>query len=769
MIRKFLTGVFLFIFFYVPSFAALAAFSGKVVDASTGDALIGATVSIPDLKMSVSTDASGQFQFKNIPAKGKFLFEVSYVGYRTVSQSVDLSQPGNLQFKLAPSAIEAHEVIITGSASSADKNKNSASVSAVSKAELITRPSNNLVDAVSRVPGVSQITTGNGISKPVIRGLSSNRVLTLSGGVKQEGQQWGDEHGIEIDQFGADRVEVLRGAASLLYGSDALGGVINVIDPLPAPEGTVKGELMSNYSSNNGLSASSAMLSGNANGWNFRVRGSYKNAYSFKTPTAYLPNSGLNEQDLSGQLGVNKAWGFAHIDLSSFRTHIGFYDPAVNAAGEYVDDNGDTFSESQLKDRTVSYPQQDIRHYKIALNSNILIGSGSLKSTIGFQNNQRRELGEPDADPELFLKLHTTSYDFKYYFKEANGWEPAIGTSGQFQKSDNTSGEEALIPSYSSSSFGGFAYLKKSWENTTFNTGLRVDYRKIKGDAFSDVFTAFDNSFSNLSGALGFTHEFSDRFSFKTNAGAAFRAPNIAELASNGVHEGAFRYEIGNSQLKPERGYQVDGSFAYDNEQVSIELGGFVNYIHHFIFYRNTGGETIIADDETYPVFRFLQDNALFRGAEASVMLHPTRSLHFDNTFSYTKATNRTINQPVPFIPAASLRNELKFEPSFKGSRFSKTFVSVGLDNFFKQGQVDTFEQPTGAYSLLSAGLGTTMKLGKQPVTLYLSGKNLTDKKYYDHLSRYKPGRLDESNPTLGVYNPGRNITVGAYIPLSFR
>jgi len=212
--------------------AKLVSLEGRVIDGQTKEPLPGALVTIPDLKISVVTTNSGQFEFKNIPEKGKFLVEIRYIGYRTLIQTIDLSLQLPLEFDLFPSIIEAKEVVITGTAFSSDNRKNSTAVSSVSKDQLINRPSGNLIDAIAKIPGVSQVTTGGGISKPVIRGLSYNRVVTLVDGAKQEGQQWGDEHGMEVDQYSAERVEVLRGAASLLYGSDALGGVINVLEPL---------------------------------------------------------------------------------------------------------------------------------------------------------------------------------------------------------------------------------------------------------------------------------------------------------------------------------------------------------------------------------------------------------------------------------------------------------------------------------------------------------------------------------------------------------
>ena len=760
-------AVLLMLFTVRSSAAVLIQFKGKVIDAETKQALPGAVITVPDLRVSAITNENGEFVLKNVPSQGKFLIQISYMGYETFSQSVDFSKISTTDFELQQSVIEGREVVITGIANSSDNRQNSTSIATVNKSSLQTNPSTNLIDAISKVPGVSQITTGNAISKPVIRGLSGNRVITLNNGVKQQGQQWGDEHGIEIDQYSADRIEVLRGPASLLYGSDALGGVINILEAIPAPVGTMEGEFLTNYATNSGLSGTSLMLQGNENGFVYHARGSYKNAHSYQTPTGYVPNSGFNETNFNAQLGFNKAWGYAHLDLSRFRTNIGFYEPTVNDAGQFIDENGDVFTRAQFKDRHLDFPQQDIRHDKIALNSNILFDKGSLKTILGYQRNQRRELEEPVADPALFLDMHTYNYDFKYTFIGNNGWTPVVGVSGEFIHSTNTSGMEALIPDFDAQSYGAFVYVKKTLNKHTFNAGARFDYRKLEGKAHRAegelIFDDFSNKFSNLSGGVGYTYEFNDAFSLKANAGSAFRAPNIAELSSNGVHEGAFRYEIGSADLKPERSYQFDAAFDYQSNTISASVGGFMNYIDNYIFY-NTTGEII----DEHPVYRSVQRNAFLRGVEASFTLHPIELLHFENSFSYTRATNRATKQPLPFIPAAALRNELRIEPQIAGTK--RSYISIGLDNYFSQGKVGAFETPTKAYSLLSAALGTTVNLRKnQELTLYISGKNLLDKKYYDHLSRYKPGRLDEADPTFGIYNPGRNVTFGVILPFNIK
>lgn len=761
--------VLLFTWSATPVFAAeTITFSGKVIDASSQSGLPGASISIPDLRLSVMTDANGEFSISSAPTKGRFLIQIRYIGYKTLTETVDFSKSASVVFEMQESVIEGKEIVITGSAFSSDNRQNSTSIATVTKDELLYNPSTNIIDALSKVPGVSQITTGPAISKPVIRGLSANRVVTLNNGVKQQGQQWGDEHGIEIDQYSAERVEILRGPASLMYGSDALGGVINILDALPAPDGTLRGEFLSNYATNNGLSGTSLMLQGNSNGFVYRARGSYRNAYSYQTPKEYVPNSGFNETSFEGQIGLNKNWGYAHLDASSFRNNIGFYEPARNEEGFLVNEDGLVPSKSENRSRTIAFPKQDVRHYKLALNSNILFNSGSLRSTIGYQQNQRRELESAGEGAALYLNNYAYSYDFKYTFKEQNGWASVLGISGEFIHSLNTSAEEQLIPDYDSQAYGAFGFVKKTWDKNTFNIGARLDYRKLNSYDFEGEevsFAAINNEFTNLSAALGYTHEFNEALSFKANAGSAFRGPNIAELSSNGVHEGAFRYEVGNANLKQERSNQVDASFEYSNEYLSASLGGFLNSINNYIYY-NSNGEFIDVDGTDYPVFNFVQDDALLKGIEASLTLHPVSFIHFENAFAFTRATNRSTINSLPFIPAATLRNEFRYEPKIPGTVHS--YISVGLDNFFKQSKVDAFETSTAGYTLLNAAVGTTLKLNKkQELTIYVAGRNLLNKAYYDHLSRFKPGRLSEEDPNFGIYNAGRNITFGFRLPFS--
>ncbi|MGV3510133.1 MAG: TonB-dependent receptor, partial [Sphingobacteriaceae bacterium] len=615
-----------FISFNLSAASTTVIINGKVVDAATKEPLAGAIISITELQASVHTNQNGEYSFTKIPLKGRFLIEVRYIGYKTLTKYIDLNTAEAIDFELEPSVIEVHEVVVTGTVSSANSHTNSTSVTSIGKSELTGHPSTNIIDAISHVPGVSQVTTGAAVSKPIIRGLGANRIVTLSNGVKQEGQQWGDEHGIEIDQYSADRVEVLRGAASLLYGSDALGGVINIIDALPPAPGHIRGEFLSNYSTNNGLTGTSAMLQGNSNGFVWQGRGTYKNAFGYNTPEGRIPNTGFKEQNLSAMLGLNKAWGYIHLNLSSFNQKLGLPDFEKNGNGEYEDEEGNVLSPSQLKSRDLLLPFQDVKHYKVALNNHFLFNKGRLRSTLAFQNNQRRELEESPSDPSLFFDLKTYSYDFKYYFEENNGWQPVIGIAGAFQNSKNKA-EELLIPDYDNTDFGAFGYLKKSWDKTTVSAGLRYDYRNTTGVQMEEdgnlKFEDFENQFSNLSGALGFTQEFNDNWNFKANLGSAFRAPNISELSSSGIHEGTFRYELGNTDLKPERSLYADAALEFHNKHIDFHLNVYNNYIGNYIYSRQVNNETIDVDGETYPLFNYVQDNANLYGFEAGLTLHP--------------------------------------------------------------------------------------------------------------------------------------------------
>lgn len=773
MLKHFLFICLLSVLFPVGIFAQQT-FKGIVKDKATGETLPGAVIYIPDLKIGLTTNEAGEFHIENLP-KSSLLVEVKFIGYQTIDEIVNFSEDKPREFLLSISAIEAKGVVITGSVLSSDNSRTSVSLVPIDRRELLTTPSTNIINALSNIPGISEISTGGAISKPVIRGLGYNRVVTMSEGVRQEGSQWGDEHGIEIDQFSVDKIEVLKGPASLFYGSDAIGGVLNILEPLPAPKGSVRGELGSNFSTNARLTGNSLMFEGNHNGLIFRLRGSYKNAASYQTPSEYVYNSGFNEKNLSLLTGLNKKWGFSHLHYSRYDAEVGLVEGERDSATKkFIDQLGNIVPDDILKGRNLNVPFQHITHDKLSWISNIIFGQKQLKVTAGYQVNDRKEYALTSSDPNMVLRLQTFTYDVKYQTPLGHRIEGVAGFSGMTQDNRNK-GFEYLVPDFHLQDFGGFAYLKKNFERFTFNAGIRYDHRQIHGDHLTHIniyplpvivdtiFRSFTSDFSAISGAIGSTLKITDFLDVKMNIGRAFRAPNIAELASNGVHEGTFRYETGNTNLQPETSLQFDAEISLHDEYWNFLLSAYYNLINHYIYSRNINDEQrfVIADQHTYPVYRFVQGNSVVQGFEAALDIHPKDHFHFENSIALVKGTNESLNLPLPLIPATHTRHVFRWNIEVsRHSAFRAPYLKAGLDWYWKQDRIDLFETTTGSYELMSAGAGTDLKVGKYYMTIFIDGENLADVQYYDHLNRLK---------YVGVYNMGRNITLGVTIPFAIR
>lgn len=743
--------------------------TGKITDKESGESLPGATVYLPDLKIGTSSDHDGYYKFDYLP-QSSIIVQVRFLGYKAVVVTIDLAKISKYDFTLTGSAIEAQEVVVTGNALSSDNSRSSMSVTPIGKDLLLTLPSTNLINSIAKVPGVSEITTGGEISKPVIRGLGYNHIVTLNEGIRQEGSQWGDEHGIEIDQFSADRIEVLKGPASLFYGSDAMGGVINILEPVPAKFNSMDGEWVSQFSANDKLFSNSLMIQGNHNGWIWRVRGTYKNAAAFRTPEEWVYNSGFRELNYSVMGGIVKNWGYTHLHFSSFNTKIGMIDGLRDSlTGHFIDYQGVEISEEGAKSRNVEVPFQRVQHRKISSVTNLLFGENQVKINLGYQLNDRKEYAFIADEPELFFHLDTWTYDARYTLLVKKSLEMVAGMSGMTQVNRNR-GKEFLVPDYDLQDAGGFVYAKKSWVRFTVNLGIRFDYRYIKGfplylDTMGHVassgdtlFGYFSSDFSAFTGSTGMTFQLNKNFHFKFNIGRGFRAPNIAELASNGVHEGTFRYEVGNTELSAETSLQIDGEIGWNNKYLTAIFNGYCNIIDRYIYSRNINNEKIYADGQWYPVYRYVQGNSLLKGFELEVDVHPIDALHFDNNLDLVWGQNLSTGSPLPLIPALHLQDEIKWTfKTQKNNPLKQPYIQAEIETHFAQDRIDEFETVTPAYVLLNASIGTKLKVQKQLWTFFISGQNLTDVRYYNHLSRLKQ---------VGIYNMGRNVTIGLVIPM---
>ncbi|MBC7867561.1 MAG: TonB-dependent receptor plug domain-containing protein, partial [Gloeobacteraceae cyanobacterium ES-bin-316] len=483
-----------------------ASFSGKITDAKTGASIQAASIYITDLKLGTSTDAAGVFMIKNIPP-GIHLIEISHVGYTTIVESIDLVNDASKDFALSEAVVENNAVIVTGVTGATQLKKVPFAVSVLRKEDFFRNTSSNIIESLTRIGGVATLATGPAISKPVIRGLSYNRVLTINDGVRQEGQQWGDEHGIEIDEASVSKIELLKGPASIIYGSDALAGVVNIITNVPVPVNTIKANLSSNYQTNNNLRTLNANIGGNKNGFNWNLYSSNKAASDYKNKyDGRVFNSKFFENNVGGYAGYNGKWGYSHLLLSNFNLKAGLVEGDRDAEGFFIKQiaGGGTerATDEDFKSSTPLIPYQQIRHFKLATDNNIKLGKNRLTFNIGYQQNQREEFGNPDDDKEraLFFNLKTITYTAQFHLAQNNGWQTSYGINGMQQNNENK-GVEQLVPDYNLFDAGVYAYTRKQIDNVTLSGGLRFDSRSIDASNLLDGATikgeAFKKTFSN--------------------------------------------------------------------------------------------------------------------------------------------------------------------------------------------------------------------------------------------------------------------------------
>lgn len=766
-------------------------FSGIVKDAKTGLPVQGVSISIADIKVGSSTNSKGEFNITNI-SEGNHLVEVSHIGYTTIAENINIQTDTRRDFLLSESIVENNAVIITGVTKATQLKKVPFQVAVMRKEDLMQSASSNIIESITKKAGVSSLSTGPAISKPLIRGLGYNRVLTINDGVRQEGQQWGDEHGIEIDESSVNKIEVLKGPASLVYGSDAMAGVINIITNVPVPKNTIKMNVGSNYQTNNRLKSLYGNIGGNANGLNWNIYGSTKAAADYQNKyDGYVFNSKFNENNFGGYVGYNGAWGYSHLLLSSFNLKTGLIEGERDANGYFVKDiaGGSQVraTNDDFKSTSPEIPYQHIRHFKIAADNSFKLGKNSLSLNVGWQENKREEFGNPDDLNEraLFFDLKTITYTAQFHFKESNGWKPSIGINGMKQDNKNK-GVEQLIPDYSLSDIGGYGFLQKEIKKLTISGGARFDTRNIEVknllDAAAVKSDAFNKSYSNFSGSIGAAYQANKTINLKLNIARAFRAPSIPELASNGAHEGTIRYEYGDKNLGSEISTQVDAAVEFSNRHLSFNLAGYYNNFSNFIFYRKLNAvagadSTVDVNGVQLTAFKFDQRQAYLTGVEATLDIHPHPLdwLHLQNTFSLVSGKLKEKiegSDNLPFIPAPKLLTEVRSDFKNMNKYFKNFYAKFELENTFRQTHPFTAyntETASAGYTLMNLGLGTDIvnAKGNTILIINLSATNIADVAYQNHLSRLKYAAENMATGRTGVYNMGRNFSVKLNIPLS--
>jgi iron complex outermembrane receptor protein len=801
----------------IPNHDVLGTLSGTITDKADGKPIPGASVSIPDLRIGTVSDVNGKYTIGQLP-KGVYLVQVSFVGYATFNQRVDLTKTTKLDVVLHASAIEASEVVITGVSKATEIKRDPVPMAAVSKTYIDQHSaSTNVIDEIANLPGISAVTTGPNVSKPFIHGLGYNRVVTLQDGIRQEGQQWGDEHGIEVDQNSIDRVEVIKGPASLSYGSDAIGGVVNLLSPPPVPQGKILGSFTGDYGTNNGLVSGSFRLQGNNNGLVWGTIVSAKEAKDYQNDhDGRVYGTGFREKDARVMVGLNKSWGYSYFHASVFDDQQeipdGSRDSVTRQFTRQITDE-DTYRpivpNSALNSYAITPLHQHVQLYRIYNNSNFTLGSGNLIVNLGYQYSRRREYTHPTEPDIAGLNLHlsTYTYDVKYNYIIGNDFETTVGVNGQYQNNSIGDATDFPIPAYHQFDIGPFFIIKKSFGKLDLEGGARYDSRSFHSQAayidttvafypslytgpnptttpnVSQQFTALNKTFSGVTGSFGATYNFSSAFLVKANIARGFRSPSIAELSANGPDPGSQIYHVGNPNFKPEFNVQEDlGAFlTLPNLSASVEF--FNNNIQNYIYQQQVlNPDGTPAHNPTFPLyneFTYVQSHARINGGEVNLDLHPWHWLHFENALSLTYGTNLGNGGKVadslkylPFIPPLHTHSELRGTFAKGFGSFRNVYGFVGFDHYDAQ---DRFfaaygtETYTAGYNLISAGFGGNIvnSAGNPVLKIFVEGTNLGNKNYQSNMSRLK--YFDNSTVPAGVhpgiFNMGRNISIKVVLP----
>lgn len=697
--------------------------------------MAGVTIALPEIHKETISDEKGNYVISNLPS-GNFKIVFSYVGYATQSKAIVVNQKTlQLDIVLEETMHQMDEVIVS-TAFNKLQSQNVMKVEHQSVKAMQQKGTATLIEGLATLPGVSQVSTGTSIGKPVIRGLSGNRVLVYTQGVRLENQQFGEEHGLGLNDSGIESVEVIKGPASLLYGSDAIGGVLYFNPEKFGKSNTSELNFNQKYFSNTNGTNSSLGYKLSGEDLKFTTRISNNKHADYKIAEGdRVTNTRYNELDFKTALGYSNA-RFS----STLRYNYNKLDLGIPEAG----------IAEQTNSKTPDFPKQGVISHILSLNNSIFFSNSKLEADLGYINNDRSEFEDSEV-AVLQMKLKTVNYNVKYYLPKLGKVESIFGVQGMQQTNLNLA-EEILIPDATTSDFGVFGTANYEWKKNVIQAGLRWDNRKITTTEHGIIgdegyFAGINRKFQSFNSSLGLKSSLRENIILRLNLATGFRAPNLAELTSNGVHEGSNRYEIGNSALQNEQNFQTDLNLEYRNSHFELFLNGFYNHITNYIFIAPNGNQ-INGND----VYDYLQANANLYGGEAGIHFHPHPIDWLHITSSFESVTGKKQNgENLPLIPAMKWNSSIKTE--FKSTKwFQEGFAVLNLEHYLNQNNPGLFETNTTDYTLLNLGFGGQIRLGKMAFDVNINANNLLDKRYISHLSRLKND---------GIPNMGRTVVLG--------
>ncbi len=793
-------GIFLlWLFLATQTLAQSVAFTGTVID-EHHESLPGAVVQLVPGSWNTTTDENGKFAFLQIQA-GEYTLLVSYVGFKTEQQMVRISAGNNhVSIELFHQADLLDEVVIQDNYGIQQKRESSYNSEVVGESYIKQNLGGSLMQSLERLPGVGSIDIGAGQSKPVIRGLSFNRVLVAENGIVHQGQQWGADHGLEIDQFATDRIEVIKGPASLMFGSDAIGGVVDIRQMHVPEKHTLGGVVNLTGKTNNKMGGASVNLTGRSDQLYFDARGTYVNYADFRVPTDVvdvynypvhlhnhqLRNTAGRESNLHLNLGIiQKKWS-STLYMSQVYSKSGFFANAHGLEPRQIDEQV-----YDADDRDVMQPFQEVAHLKFINKTSFYSGKNKWELEWGYQNNFRQEWSDyvshgymppvfPDSlgmseDLERQFNKNTLSAKGKLVMTKGKH-TLTTGFSTEYQH-NAISGRSFIIPAYEQLTAGVFLLDKITLtEQWILNGGIRFDLGNLNTKAYHDWFSTpvvqgqdtiwmylqraadLQRTFSSTSWAVGANYN-GALLSVKANAGKSFRMPTAQELSANGVNYHHFSFEQGDSTLHPEVSYQLDLSAELTFPHWAVQLSPFVNYFPNYIYLNPTPYHDYLYGAGNQ-VYQYTESEVFRYGGELHLHMHPFHWMKAGVIAEYVysvQLSGAKKNYTLPFSPPARVLINVTWLPhAFKGLK--NNYFSIDYVVTAAQNRIVPPELTTPGHQAINLSAGTAIKWNKQWVEVNLQVRNLLNTKYLNHTSYYR---------IIGVPEPGINFIVNVSVPFS--
>jgi len=774
-----------FAFYIVLSLPGHAQFEIKgTVYSNDKRPLAGVFVFLHELQLSAITNPDGTYHFKHI-APGHYHIHYAMDGYMPEVVDVTISnQDLKLEVELMTDINKLPEIVLKADLFKIQEEESSLLIKEVDQVFINRHAGSTLANTLDQLEGISVINQGVGVSKPVIRGLSFNRITVVEQGIKQEGQQWGADHGLEIDQYAVEKLDILKGPASLVFGSDAMGGVINIRNNMDLLPGQKEFTIKPIYQSVNQSRGLTGAFKSGVGSLVYKVQGTFTNYNDYTIPAdsftylgfrmpienGKLKNTAGKERHINSTIGVVKNWGHSHLTVSNYNQRVGVFPGATGFARGY--------SIKQDQANNIELPSQSINHFKVLSNSLIKKGSDRLEVDLGFQQNSRKEFESPvshgfpvDLKDSLGIEMQLSTWSINARLKHnlADNWECWIGTQSDY-KQNNVSGFDFIIPSYQQVQSGLF--LINQWklsEKYILNAGIRSDYANQKASQVNQPFyhqfqvldtiersPEISKNYLNASGSLGLSYIPNSTFNFKANVGKTFRLPSMAELTSNGAHHGTFRFEKGDENLNSENGYQLDLGVVVEKRRIHFTLTPFVNYFSNFIYLSPSNRfASATIDGTVYPyavggqLYQYKQNRALYYGGEFALHYHHKSNIVLGINGDLVINKNLDTGLPLPFTPAPSLNPSIFYELDSLKS-IHEFYIGFTAKIAAAQNRVDRNERTTPDSQIVDFSMGWAM--GKKHTVLFnFQIQNIFNTTYYNHLSRYR---------ILNLPEPGRNFVV---------